>query len=65
MNKNTNKPYKEKDLLGGHDIYSSSKAAAEILFQSYHDSFFIQQAKNLKKVTLPFKIMIAQYGLKL
>ena len=38
-------------MLGGHDIYSSSKAAAEILFHSYHDSFFILQAKNLKKVT--------------
>ena len=51
LNLNTSKPYKEKDLLGGHDIYSSSKAAAEILFHSYHDSFFILQAKNLKKVT--------------
>ena len=27
------RPYKEKDLLGGHDVYSSSKAA-EILFHS-------------------------------
>ena len=50
LNINTRKPYKEKDLLGGHDIYSSSKAAAEILFHSYHDSFFIQQAKNLKRL---------------
>ena len=32
--------YKENDLLGGIDNYSSSKAAAEILFHSYHHSFF-------------------------
>ena len=32
--------YDEKDTLGGHDNYSSSKAAAEILFNSYHHSFF-------------------------
>ena len=32
--------YKESDLLGGHDPYSSSKAAAEIVFSSYKRSFF-------------------------
>lgn len=51
LNINTKKPYKEKDFLGGHDIYSSSKAAAEILFHSYHDSFFNLKNKNLKKVS--------------
>ena len=51
LNINTKKPYKETDLLGGHDIYSSSKAAAEILFHSYHDSFFSSHNKILKKVT--------------
>ncbi len=50
LNINTRRPYKEKDFLGGHDIYSSSKAAAEIIFHSYHDSFFCTK-KNLKKVT--------------
>ncbi|MCK4825478.1 CDP-glucose 4,6-dehydratase [bacterium] len=32
--------YKETDTLGGKDIYSSSKAAAEIVFKSYFHSFF-------------------------
>jgi len=31
--------YKESDILGGHDPYSSSKACAEILTQSYKRSF--------------------------
>ena len=51
LNMNTSRPYKEKDLLGGHDVYSSSKAAAEVLFHSYHDSFFYSQSKKLKKVS--------------
>lgn len=33
-------PYRENDELGGYDPYSSSKAAAEILIQSYRNSFF-------------------------
>lgn len=33
-------PFKEDSKLGGHDIYSSSKAACEILTQSYVKSFF-------------------------
>ena len=32
--------YKEEDKLGGHDPYSASKAAAEIVVNSYRDSFF-------------------------
>ena len=32
--------YRENDELGGFDPYSSSKAAAEIVFSSYMDSFF-------------------------
>jgi CDP-glucose 4,6-dehydratase len=32
--------YRENDDLGGHDPYSASKAAAELLYQSYCDSFF-------------------------
>ncbi len=32
--------YSETDLLGGYDNYSSSKACAELLFTSYHKSFF-------------------------
>ncbi len=32
--------YRENDELGGHDPYSASKAAAEIVFSSYIDSYF-------------------------
>jgi CDP-glucose 4,6-dehydratase len=32
--------FKESDPLGGHDPYSASKAAAEIVIASYRDSFF-------------------------
>lgn len=32
--------YRETDTLGGHDPYSASKAAAELIFSSYFDSFF-------------------------
>lgn len=33
-------PYRESDSLGGHDPYSASKAAAEIVVASYRASFF-------------------------
>jgi CDP-glucose 4,6-dehydratase len=33
-------PYREGDPLGGHDPYSASKAAAEILAACYRSSFF-------------------------
>ncbi|WP_320189046.1 CDP-glucose 4,6-dehydratase [Agrobacterium rosae] len=32
-------PYRETDQLGGHDPYSASKAACEIVVSSYRDSF--------------------------
>lgn len=32
--------YRENDELGGHDPYSASKAAAEIVFSAYMNSFF-------------------------
>jgi CDP-glucose 4,6-dehydratase len=32
-------PYCEDDMLGGHDPYSASKAACEIVVSSYRDSF--------------------------
>ena len=32
-------PFREEDKLGGHDPYSSSKAAAEIIIDSYKASF--------------------------
>lgn len=33
-------PYRETDRLGGHDPYSASKAAVEIVCAAYRDSFF-------------------------
>jgi CDP-glucose 4,6-dehydratase len=38
--------YRESDQLGGHDPYSASKAAAELVFSSYSRSFF-KLRKNL------------------
>ena len=39
-NKESTRPYVETDEFGGHDPYSASKAAAEIVIQSYRKSFF-------------------------
>ncbi len=36
-------PYREDDALGGHDPYSASKAASEIVIASYRDAFFKEQ----------------------
>ena len=36
-------PYREDDPLGGHDPYSASKAAAEIVTASYRDAFLARQ----------------------
>ena len=33
--------YRENDRLGGHDAYSASKAAAEVVFSAYDRSFFV------------------------
>ncbi len=36
-------PYREDDALGGHDPYSASKAASEIVAASYRDAFLAAQ----------------------
>lgn len=36
-------PYREDDSLGGHDPYSASKAAAEMVIASYRDAFLKDQ----------------------
>ena len=36
-------PYRETDALGGHDPYSASKAAAEMVVSSYRDSYLKSQ----------------------
>ena len=38
-----NRGYKETDILGGNDPYSASKAATEIIFNSYFKSFFFKR----------------------
>jgi CDP-glucose 4,6-dehydratase len=39
-NKERDEAYRESDRLGGHDPYSSSKACAELVTDSYRKSFF-------------------------
>ncbi|MBE0619359.1 MAG: CDP-glucose 4,6-dehydratase [Burkholderiales bacterium] len=43
-------PYREIDPLGGHDPYSASKAAAEIVAASYRRSFFAGEARHPARV---------------
>jgi CDP-glucose 4,6-dehydratase len=40
-------PYREGDELGGHDPYSASKAASELVIASYRDAFLAQQGLAL------------------
>ena len=40
--------YKETDQLGGKDIYSGSKAAAELIIKSYYFSFFTDVKSNIR-----------------
>ena len=43
--------YRETDTLGGKDLYSGSKAAAEIIFKSYVHSFFSPKESNVRLAT--------------
>lgn len=44
--------YKETDALGGKDIYSGSKGAAELVFKSYLHSYFTQERMgNIRMAT--------------
>lgn len=43
--------YKETDRLGGKDIYSASKGAAEIIYHSYHRALFGEKTEHLTTVT--------------
>jgi CDP-glucose 4,6-dehydratase len=42
-------PYRETDVLGGHDPYSASKAAAEIVIASFRDAYL--KEKNIAVAT--------------
>ncbi len=43
--------YKETDPMGGKDIYSGSKGAAEIVFKSYFHSFFQKEGCKVRLCT--------------
>ncbi len=43
--------YRETDRLGGRDIYSASKGAAEIIFHAYHWSFFKDASRPVRLAT--------------
>ncbi len=45
-NPETGIPFLETDKLGGHDPYSASKAAAEIIISSFRNSFFSPEKFN-------------------
>ena len=45
LNKEYVRGYKENDTLGGDDLYSASKAGAELIFNAYSNSFFNNQKK--------------------
>ena len=49
-NEEYNIPFKENDKLGGKDPYSASKAALEILIDSYLKSFFIDSKIKIASV---------------
>ncbi|MEG2340884.1 MAG: CDP-glucose 4,6-dehydratase [Odoribacter sp.] len=44
--------YKETDALGGKDIYSGSKGAAELVFKSYYYSFFKQSGCKVRMASV-------------
>jgi len=39
--------YRETDALGGKDVYSGSKGAAELVIKSYVHSFFLKEKSNI------------------
>lgn len=43
--------YRETDRLGGKDVYSASKGAAELVFHAYLHSFFKRQDGNFRLAT--------------
>lgn len=49
-NNNQVHPYRETDTLGGHDPYSASKAACELVIDSYRSSFFQINGPNMASV---------------
>ncbi len=46
------KPHKETDRMGGHDPYSASKGAAELITSSFQNSFFNTKSNRYKISTI-------------
>lgn len=44
--------YRETDRLGGHDAYSASKAAAEIIVSSMRNSFFAENVAGMHRAKI-------------
>lgn len=40
-------PFREEDQLGGHDPYSASKAASEIIIESYKSAYFYNRGVSI------------------
>ncbi len=47
VNEERHRAYRENDRLGGHDAYSASKAAAELVAESYRKAFFTKKGDPL------------------
>ena len=43
LNKNLGRAFSEDDPLGGHDVYSMSKAVTELVVAAWHSSFFSRE----------------------
>jgi CDP-glucose 4,6-dehydratase len=43
--------YKENDVMGGKDVYSGSKGAADLIIKSYYHSFFKNSNSNVRICT--------------
>ncbi len=51
-NKEWHYPYRENDRLGGYDPYSASKACAEIIINSYRNSYFNKNEYSMHKKSI-------------
>jgi CDP-glucose 4,6-dehydratase len=47
-NRETDRPYREDDAMGGHDPYSASKGASELVISAYRRSFFHEGAHRAR-----------------
>lgn len=52
LNHNHGRPFTEGDPLGGHDVYSMSKAATEMVTAAWHSSFFARESERGRLATV-------------